>query len=316
MKKTIKNVIMTLGLPITFLSASWMKFIVKGKPFSPNDRIFMKVGVLPVLDHYYQPLVNPKKHLKNPLNEARNLPGIDWNEKAQLELLNSFDQAVELDQFPLEKQKDFGYYYNNGMYESGDAEYFYSLIRTIKPRKIIEIGSGHSTLMAINAIKANKHEDPNYTCKHICIEPYEQPWLSTLDIELIRKRVEDIPTEQFKILEENDILFIDSSHIIRPQGDVLYEFLEIIPSLNSGVFVHIHDILSPNDYLQKWVIEEHRLWNEQYLLEAFLSFNSDFEIVGALNYLMHKHKELVYEKFPKLKLQKPEERGAFWIRRK
>src|SRR4029078_2458503 len=87
----------------------------------------------------------------------------------------------------------------------------------------------------------------------------------------------------------DDILFIDSSHIIRPQGDVLFEYLELIPSLKAGVIVHVHDIFSPKDYLKEWVIDEVHFWNEQYLLEAFLTCNSDWKVIGALNYLHHNH---------------------------
>jgi len=75
-------------------------------------------------------------------------------------------------------------------------------------------------------------------------------------------------------------LFIDSSHIIRPQGDVLFEYLEILPILNAGVFVHIHDIFTPKDYLSEWILDGKVFWNEQYLLEAFLSFNTCFKIMG------------------------------------
>ena len=89
--------------------------------------------------------------------------------------------------------------------------------------------------------------------------------------------------------KKNDILFIDSSHIIRPQGDVLFEYLEILPILNPGVVVHIHDIFSPKDYLDNWIINDHLFWNEQYLLEAFLSFNNNSPFIdGLLNALKNK----------------------------
>jgi hypothetical protein len=152
--------------------------------------------------------------------------------------------------------------------------------------------------MALLAINKNKVDDPTYTCEVICIEPYEMPWLEKLDVTVIRSLVQDQEHSFFKTLNENDILFIDSSHVIRPQGDVNFEFLEILPTLNKGVIVHIHDIFTPKDYLDSWVIDQVRLWNEQYLLEAFLSHNSEFKIIGALNYLRHHHKEKFIEKNP------------------
>ena len=111
-------------------------------------------------------------------------------------------------------------------------------------------------------------------------------------------------------------MFIDSSHIIRPQGDVLFEILEILPVLSSGVIVHIHDIFSPKDYPDKWILKEHRLWNEQYLLEAFLSNNRDFEIIGSLNYLMHNYPKELKSVSPILNKQENREPGSFWIRKK
>ncbi|WP_130607633.1 class I SAM-dependent methyltransferase [Fluviispira sanaruensis] len=117
------------------------------------------------------------------------------------------------------------------------------------------------------------------------------PWLEKTGAVIIRRPVEEIDKSFFAQLERGDILFIDSSHVIRPQGDVLYEYLELLPSLKVGVIVHIHDIFSPKDYMDLWVKEEVRLWNEQYLLEAFLTSNSHWKIIGALNYLYHNHFE-------------------------
>lgn len=316
-KKTINNIILHLLYPFTYLSLKWIKFLKQYGPGQINEDLFMKLGVYPILDHYYSPLINPKKHLKKSLREDRNLPGINFNVEEQLELLDKFIYNEEILKFPLEKKNDNDFYFDNIMYSSGDAEYLYNMIRHFKPKRIIEIGSGQSTLMALNAIKKNKEEVTHYQCRHVCIEPYECDWLKDLDVELIRQKVEDIDMSLFRSLEENDILFIDSSHMIRPQGDVLFEFLEVLPILNSGVLVHIHDIFSPKDYLDEWIFA-HKFWNEQYLLEAFLSHNKDFRILAALNYLLHNHKEKFSEKCPIYKANKgneinKDEPRAFWI---
>ena len=155
------------------------------------------------------------------------------------------------------------------------------MIRLFKPGRIIEIGAGNSTLIASGAVQANKKEDPARDCVHVCVEPHERPWLEELDITTIRQRVEELGVDLFSSLEENDILFIDSSHIIRPQGDVVFEILEILPTLKPGVFVHFHDIFTPKDYLNEWLIDEVMFWNEQYILEAFLSFNNRFRVKFA-----------------------------------
>ena len=293
MKKIIKRLILLigeLGAPLTLIASIWLKLIRRAGIGKVSDKIFMSVGVLPISDHYYQPMINPKKHLKKSLRDDRELPGINFNIDEQLSLLSNFNYNEELKKFPLKKEQDIEFNYDNDSYESGDAEYLYNMIRHFKPSRIIEIGSGYSTLMARNAIKKNQTENPEYTCNHNCIEPYEMPWLQKLEIELVRELVENVDISFFQKLQENDILFIDSSHIIRPQGDVLFEFLEILPNIQSGVLIHVHDIFTPKDYLDNWVFKDHRLWNEQYLLEAFLTSNSDFRIIGALNFLSHNYR--------------------------
>ncbi len=318
MKRIIIKLILLIGTPITYISSIWLKF-VRPRAGKIEDKIFMKIGILPIIDHYYQPMINPKKHLTKSLSENRELIGIDFNTEEQLSLLDKFHYNDELLSFPIENNNNNNnneYYYNNGSYEAGDAEYLFNIIRHFKPKRIIEIGSGNSTLMARNAIANNKHDDSNYTCHHICIEPFEQPWLEKIGVELIRKKVECIDKSFFNKLESNDILFIDSTHIIRPQGDVLFEFLELLPTLKKGVLIHVHDIFTPKDYPNDWVYNKHLLWNEQYLLEAFLTFNAEFKIIGALNYLVHNYREEFAAKCPIFAKQDEREPGAFWMMKK
>ncbi|MCX5694939.1 MAG: hypothetical protein NT014_07495 [Candidatus Omnitrophica bacterium] len=159
----------------------------------------------------------------------------------------------------------------------------------------------------------NTEEVSGYKCKHICIEPYEMPWLESTGVKVIRQKVENMGREFFFFFFQNDILFIDSSHIIRPQGDVLFEYLELMPSLKMGVIVHIHDIFSPRDYKAEWVIDDVRFWNEQYLLEAFLTSNKDYKIIGALNYLHHNHYDRLRAKCHFLSQER--EPGSFYIQK-
>jgi predicted O-methyltransferase YrrM len=315
MKLFFSRLISLIFSPITLMSSLWLKLLVRIGIDNVSDIIFMRIGVLPVPDHYYQPLINPKKILSKSLRDDRSLPGIDLNLSEQLTILKSFSYNEELIKFPIHRTKKVEFYYNNKSYCSGDAEYLYSLIRFVKPKRIIEIGSGFSTLMARNAIEFNKIENPGYTCLHICIEPFEQKWLERLEIDLIRQRVESLDLSKFDQLSSNDILFIDSSHIIRPQGDVLFEYLELLPNLKPGVLIHIHDIFTPKDYLNEWIYG-HKLWNEQYLLEAFLTFNPNFKILGALNFLSHHHTAAFSQKCPVFANQVGREPGAFWIARK
>lgn len=275
-------------------------------------RVLFNVGVFPIRAHYFEPFFDARE-LTRPLSENRDLPGIDWNLEEQLQILNSFSFNEELSDVPANKTDELVFYMNNPSFGSGDAEYWYNLIRIKKPNRIIEVGSGNSTLMAVKAIRKNKEETPGYECKHVCIEPYENPWLEKLGINVIRQKVEYVGKDLFYELGENDILFIDSSHVIRPQGDVLFEYLELLPSLALGVIVHIHDIFSPKDYLEKWIKEQVLFCNEQYLLEAFLTSNKDWKIIGALNFLHHNNYEKLKEKCPFLTPER--EPGSFYIRK-
>lgn len=101
--------------------------------------------------------------------------------------------------------------------------------------------------------------------------------------------MEEIPLSTFQKLKENDILFIDSSHVLKIGSDVFYEYLEIIPRLNKGVIVHSHDIFFPEEYCKEWVVKKQIFWNEQYLLQSFLSFNDSFEVLWAGRYMLCKY---------------------------
>jgi Methyltransferase domain len=315
MKKKLLSFILLIGSPLTLIASVWLKFIKQRGIGKVNDKILMSVGMLPLIDNYYEPLINPKKYLVNSLRNDRKLNGIDFNIDEQLKLIENFKFNQELAQFPVEKNENVNFFHNNGSYSYGDAEYLYNIVRYFKPSKFIEIGSGNSTLMVRNAVKANQFENKNYTCSHICIEPYEQPWLEQLGVQVIREKVELLDYSIFQQLEKNDILFIDSSHIIRPEGDVLFEYLELLPLLSPGVIVHIHDIFTPKNYLDHWVITEHRLWNEQYILEAFLTLNKEFRIIGALNFLRHNYSNEFDKKHPLSAQNKDHEPGGFWIQR-
>lgn len=280
-----------------------------------SKRIFKTVGVFPILNHYYEPLFDDRK-LKLPLDKERRLPGINWNDAEQLLILEQFKYQEELAVIPEKKgSNEAEFFFDNPSLGPGDAEYLYCMIRHFKPKRIIEIGSGYSSLMAQLAVTKNSKENPDYKCEQICIEPYEMPWLEKTGMLVIRKLVENVDISTFAYLDKNDILFIDSSHVIRPQGDVLFEFLEILPSLREGVIIHVHDIFSPKDYTKKHLIDDILFWNEQYLLEAFLSCNNQFTIIGALNYLKDHYPDKINSKLPVLKKNPDHIPGSFWIKK-
>ena len=119
----------------------------------------------------------------------------------------------------------------------------------------------------------------------------------------------------FLQLQHNDILFIDSTHVIKIGGEVNYLFLEVLPRLNKGVIVHVHDIFLPFEYPKEWVIQRHRFWTEQHLLHAFLICNNCFEVLWAGNYLCTKYPEKLRTLFPSYNLESISP-GSFYIRKK
>ena len=274
--------------------------------------VLLWVGVLPVRRHYYEPFLDPQD-LRKPLDQDRALPGIEWNLDGQLALLQQLKYGDEFAFLNDAPRSSLDFRLDNGSFGSGDAEFLYQMIRHLKPRRILEIGSGNSTLMARRAIARNAQESPDFECKHTCIEPFEAPWLEQTGVTTIRQRVEEVDLGLFRELEANDLLFIDSSHMIRPQGDVLTEYLQILPILRAGVVVHVHDIFSPRDYLQEWIVDRLALWNEQYLLEAFLTQNASWEIIAALNLLKRRHFGALRQVCPFL--TQAREPGSFYMRK-
>jgi len=272
--------------------------------------------------HFYQPIPDTRKLKDNLWQKKSQLVGIDMNEGKQLELLSSFVSKFrkEYDIFPKNKTNlPYQYYTNNKSFGSINGEILYCMVRNYKPKRIIEVGSGFSTRLTAQGILKNKKEN-NIDCDFITIDPYPNevitrgfPGVS----KLIEEDLQNIGLEEFKKLQENDIFFIDSSHVLKINSDVQYEYLEILPRLNEGVIVHFHDIFLPVEYPKKWVLKEHRFFNEQYLLQAFLMFNKDFEILWAGSYMYLKHPELLKKSFnsynPDPETGCP---GSLWIRRR
>lgn len=282
--------------------------------------LFQRLGIHIVPNHFHAPVPDTRM-LKDDLWSKHKEPvGIDMNEKKQLELLSVFLSKFkkEYDKFPKKKtSKPYEYYINNINFSSVDGEILYCMIRHFKPRRIFEIGSGHSTYLTAQAIQKNIEEDNDYNCELIAIDPYPTkilkkgfPGFS----KVIRKKVQDLPYSAFNQLKENDILFIDSSHVLKIGSDVQYLFLEILPRLNRGVIIHFHDIFLPLEYPKEWILKLQRFWTEQYLLQVFLTFNDHFEILWAGCYILLNHPDKLEgaissykrgEKWPQ----------SFWIRK-
>jgi len=293
---------------------------IVGKITKKTFNFWQRMGIHITPNHFYEPIPDTRVLNEKIWSTPSELVGIDTNESMQVALLAHFEEKfkIEYDAFPRIKTKtEHEYYTNNDGFESVDGEILYCMIRHFKPKNIFEIGSGNSTYLSAQAILKNKETDPTYDCKLISIEPYPNkilkkgfPGLS----ELITEKVEDLPLSFFEKLNENDILFIDSSHVLKIGSDVQCEFLEILPRLNKGVIVHFHDIFLPCEYLKRWIFKEHLFWNEQYLLHAFLLFNDSFKIIWGGSFMHLNHSSKLQKAFSSYDPKKVRP-GSFWIQR-
>lgn len=240
--------------------------------------------------HYYDPVPDFRQITSTDLRRRREFPVIDFNFPAQLALIRRLAGAFgdELKVLATASEPE-GFEFRNDYFAGFDAALCYGLVRELKPSRIVEIGSGYSTRIADQALRRNRTE--GHSGEMTCIEPFPEPRLTdaTLEITLIQQPVEAVDLDVFEDLQENDILFIDSSHVVKAGGDVCREFLDILPRLKAGVWIHIHDIFFPHDYPAEWVIEKRIAFNEQYLLEAFLAFNRGFAVRAANYWLCLDH---------------------------
>ncbi|MEM1170388.1 MAG: class I SAM-dependent methyltransferase [Cyanobacteria bacterium P01_H01_bin.35] len=174
------------------------------------------------------------------------------------------------------------FFWKNPAFSFSDAMAYYCIVRHFKPKQILEVGSGYSTLVANEALKKNGYG------KIVIIEPYPKQFLYQLDTveTIITKFVQDIPVSEFvELLGEGDIFFIDSTHTVKNGSDCLYLYLKIMPEINNNVLVHTHDVRLPFPYNQKDLIEKNITWTEQYLLYAYLLDNPKVEVVFSSMFL-------------------------------
>lgn len=276
--------------------------------------LFQKFGIHITPNHYYEPIPDISNMDERLWKRETEMKGIDLNVDEQLTFVDEVCRKYkkEYDCFGLnEANSECKYFVNNGWFGEVDGDILYSVIRRYKPKKIIEIGGGWSTLLISYALSKNQSET-GFLGEITTIDPYITPTLkneiSNLS-NIIEKKVQDVDYSIFQTLKENDILFIDSSHVVKINSDVCYEYLEILPRLNKGVLIHFHDIFLPGEYPKDWILKNKFFWNEQYLLQAFLMFNQSFKVVWAGNYMKLKYPEKISELFRGQACQ------SFWIQK-
>ncbi|GBF82872.1 class I SAM-dependent methyltransferase [Aphanothece sacrum] len=279
--------------------------------------ILMKALFVPP-GHFYSPIPSLEE-IK--LNEAKifdifpqEIPGINLQQQEQLNLLNIFQAYYDEQPFKQQKTEGLRYYFENDYYSYSDGIFLYCMMRYAQPQKIIEIGSGFSSCVMLDTNEL--FLDKKVSCTFI--EPYPERLLSLVGDEegnnytLIKQKLQDIDLQFFQQLSNNDILFIDSTHVAKTNSDVNYIFFEILPSLKSGVLIHIHDIFYPFEYPKSWIIQEKRAWNEVYMLRAFLQYNNNFKIELFNNFLTLFFADFFQEKMP---LCQKNTGGSIWLRK-
>ena len=222
---------------------------------------------------------------------------IDWGER-------------ELARYVGELEEGEGFVFDNSMYEHGDAEIAYAIVRWAGSRRVVELGSGWST-MVLRAAAASNEKDGLPT-RVDSYDPFPSAELALTGVE--RRRAQDVLDEELAALGDGDVLFVDTTHVVKLGGDVNHVVLDVLPALAHGVLVHFHDIWLPYEYHRALTRVHGVHWNEQYLLQAFLSGNPGYEVLFATHAVSVEQPE-------RFKALVPGYRGAnfptgFWIRRR
>jgi hypothetical protein len=268
--------------------------------------------------HYYSPIVDPAEaasHIAKieatPIPDQ--LPGlvIDrhamvacWRELAPLMAGNPFGDVATA---------PFHYYFDNPTYAWGDASVLHAILRFHRPKRLIEIGSGFSSACTFDTVERYLQD----TCKLTFIEPYPALLHDLLGTSVARARILAMPVQQapleiFAELEAGDVLFIDSTHVLRTGSDVCFELFEILPRLARGVFVHFHDMFWPFEYPRVWAVDENRSWNELYAVRAFLLGNANWRVVMFNDYMHRLERPLIEATYPRFLKNSG---GALWMQR-
>lgn len=262
---------------------------------------------------FYSPFPFPSEVDLEQLKAKRELPGIDFRVGESTKLLESITRfSAEVRDFLKNREGDIAAW--DLTYSQNDSAILYAMLRHLKPRRYVEVGCGYSSSASAAALHRNRVE--GNTCQATYIEPFPPPHLAKVDLpgKFIKESIQKVPLEQFLELEAGDVLFIDTSHVLKVQNDVEFELIHVLPVLKPGVVVHIHDIFSPYDYPAEWLVgkgTQRGGINEQYALECLLSGGRDWEVLLPAYLLWKEHRPLL-SKLIDTDDKRPQ---AFWIRK-
>ncbi|HEY0078988.1 MAG TPA: class I SAM-dependent methyltransferase [Pyrinomonadaceae bacterium] len=267
--------------------------------------------------HFYSPVPDTEEILRHeheiwrkPL-PRREIPGVDFHEDEQLRLFREFLAYYREQPFAAQPQAGLRYYFENENYSYSDAIFLYCMLRHLRPRRFIEVGSGFSSCATLDTDElflgstlSCTFIDPNPELLLSMIKEQDKP-----RIEIRGCKVQEIEPELFDELNEGDVLFVDSTHVSKTLSDVNHIFFQILPRLRRGVIVHLHDIFYPFVYPKDWELQK-RAWNETYLLRAFLQYNDTFRIYFCNTFLEYFHDEMFKKEMP---LCMKNTGGSIWL---
>jgi len=273
--------------------------------------------------HFYSPIpsrAEVRSSADRIFSNAGGVLDIDLNVDKQFQLLETFKKMRP--DFPYdfinakENEKLRYRFTNRPQYRYSDVMFLYYVIRHLEPQQIVEVGSGASSavMLDINDLFFSS------SIKFSFIEPYPERLYGFLkgqdsnNAAIMTKKVQDVPMDTFESLKENDILFIDSSHVSKVGSDVNHIFFNILPRVKKGVWIHFHDIFYPFELPMHWILQNSRFWNESYLLRAFLMNNDAYEIM-LFNTLLHKQfRDWFENEMPECLIDEGDT-GSIWIRK-
>jgi hypothetical protein len=289
----------------------------RSEPFATAGYDIVPRGQYDIVRHdYYSPIPDLSRVPEEAWVRRSALGGVELGLPAALELVESelAPRIAELD-IPAEDPGVPGkFFLHNQGFETVDAELLYGIVRAMRPARVVELGSGYSTLLINLACRRNAGDGLNTT--HEAFDPYPREHILGVDppARVTPISATEVPLEVFAELEAGDVLFVDTTHTVKLASDVNFVILDVLPQLQSGVLVHFHDIFLPWEYPRRWFSEMQWYWAEQYLLQAFLAYNRDFEILVPAHALAREHPERLRRVIPSF--ADGGGPGSMWLRRR
>jgi hypothetical protein len=273
-----------------------------------------RLGLQVVLKTYYSPIPDLAQLPADVWDRRDALAGIPFDLDAQTRFLaGSLAPHLRDHVWGAGVAPEHAYDPANDSYPRPDAAVLYAMVRHLRPARVVELGSGQTTRVLAQACRENAADGAEASLR--AFDPFPTAVDDSLPglAELARVKAQDVPDSVFAQLQAGDILFVDTTHTVKIGSDVNHIVLDVLPQLAPGVIVHVHDIFLPYEYPRFFFADYALYWAEQYLLQAFLAFNSDFEVLCGVHALT---RERADEMVAVGALQRGDMGSAFWIRRR